>query len=292
MRILVAGARGFIGSALVAAFAAAGHEVWRGVRRPEGARDLPLDYARPIDRAAWRERLHEFDAFVNAVGILVEGRGQRFEAVHHRGPVELFEAAAAAGVRRVLQVSALGAEGGSTPYFASKRAADLRLAQLPLAWQVLRPSLVFGPRGAASRMFLRLARLPLVPLPAGGRMAVQPVHVDDLCEAAVRLIEPSAPAQQVIDAVGPRPMEYREMLATYREALGRPPATGWPIPSPLMSLAAHTLGRLPGVILTPDNWRMLLAGSTADPAPFAALLGHAPRDPARFLEAGTSGPGC
>ena len=283
MRILVSGARGFVGSALAARMVAAGHDVWNGVRRVRGSRDVLLDYTQPFDKQAWRTRLEQFDAVVNAVGILVESGRQSFETLHHAGPVRLFEAAAAAGVRRVLQVSALGAATGDTPYFRTKLAADRRLMELPLAWQILRPSLIYGPFGDSAKMFRLLARLPLVPLPAGGHQAVQPVHIDDLCEAALRLIDPAMQPQQCIDAVGAKALEYRAMLAAYRQSMGYAPALALPIPGALIALAAQTLGRLPGVILTPDNWKMLQAGSTADPAPFAALLGREPLPIDQFI---------
>ncbi|MFM2288568.1 MAG: hypothetical protein RL684_1711 [Pseudomonadota bacterium] len=283
MRILVSGARGFIGSALAARLAAAGHEISRGVRRVRGERDVLLDYTQPFDRDAWRTRLEQFDAVVNAVGILVQSGRQTFEALHHTGPARLFEAAAAAGVRRVLQLSALGAVAGETPYFRSKLAADRRLMELPLAWQILRPSIVYGQEGDSSRMFRLLARLPLVPLPAGGHQLVQPVHIDDLCDAAVRLIDPATQPQQCIDAVGARALEFREMLAVYRQSLAAAPAMPLHVPGPLIALLAHTLGRLPGVVLTPDNWRMLQSGNVADPAPFAALLGREPLPIEQFV---------
>jgi len=283
MRILVSGARGFVGSALSTRLAAAGHDVWHGVRRARGPRDVALDYTQPFDKQAWRTRLEQFDAVVNAVGILVESGRQGFEQLHQLGPVALFEAAAAAGVRRVLQVSALGAATGDTPYFRTKLAADQRLMELPLAWQILRPSLVFGPSGDSAKMFRLLASLPVVPLPAGGHQLVQPVHIDDLCEGALKLLDPAMQPQQCIDAVGAQALEYREMLATYRRSLGHAPALPVAIPGALVAFAAQTLGRLPGVILTPDNWRMLQAGSTADPAPFTALLGRAPLPIDQFI---------
>src|SRR5436190_2145514 len=80
----------------------------------------------------------------------------------------LFEACVTTDVRRVLQVSALGADLDMTGYQRSKHAADRHLLSLPLDATVLRPSLVFGPEGASTKMFFTLASLPLIGLPAGG----------------------------------------------------------------------------------------------------------------------------
>ena len=99
----------------------------------------------------------------------------------------------------------------------------------------------------------------------------------------MRLVDPATQPQQCIDAVGARALEYREMLAVYRHSLGAAPALQLHVPGPLVALVAHTLGRLPGVVLTPDNWRMLQSGTAADPAPFAALLGREPLPIEQFV---------
>lgn len=132
MRILIAGASGFIGSALCRALSAAGHHVVRGVRRPQAPDEVAIDFSRP-DPVAWQLALRGCDAAINAVGILRERGEQSFFALHTRGPQDFFSACVAAGVRRVVQVSAQGADRGEAPFLASKRAADDFLRDLPLA---------------------------------------------------------------------------------------------------------------------------------------------------------------
>jgi uncharacterized protein YbjT (DUF2867 family) len=110
MKILVCGGHGFIGAAVVQKLRRAGHTVYRGVRRVQGEQDIRFDYSDSSDSLHWRKRVEGFDAVINAVGILVERRGQSFDAIHRRAPCALFEACLQAGVGRVIQVSALGAD--------------------------------------------------------------------------------------------------------------------------------------------------------------------------------------
>ncbi|XLZ68252.1 SDR family oxidoreductase [Massilia sp. SR12] len=289
MKILVCGAPGFIGSAVCARLAAEGHEVLRGVRRAQEPGDVAIDYSRDLQPAAWRERLRGVDAVVNAVGIIREQGAASFEALHARAPAALFAACAEAGVRRVVQVSALGAANGDTPYFTSKRAADEALMALPLAWTILRPALVFGPGGDSAAMFCQVASMPLMAAPALGGARFQPVHVDDLVQAVLAALDPATPAQRVVDVAGRDTVSYDAMLATYRAAMGFAPAPLLHIPAPLMACAARVAGKIPGVPLTPDNWRMLRAGSAlapddrTGPAVLRELLGRAPRAIADFI---------
>src|SRR5690349_13182307 len=106
MRVLVAGASGFIGRAVAQALAREGHEVVGASRHG----DMAVDFNDVPDARWWAARLAGIDAVVNAVGILRERDGQGFEALHTRAPIELFSACAAARVRFVVQVSALGAD--------------------------------------------------------------------------------------------------------------------------------------------------------------------------------------
>ncbi|HET6396740.1 MAG TPA: SDR family oxidoreductase [Pseudoxanthomonas sp.] len=281
MRVLVAGGNGLIGGALVARLRAAGHGVVLAGRRVAGdAESLPLDFASPPAVEALAPRLAGFDAVVNAVGVFRQTPAQSFDAVHVNGPRTLFRAAVAAGVPRLLQLSALGADPASPlPYFASKGRADAELRALaPRAW-VVRPSLVFAPQGPSTLLFATLAALPLTPLPARAG-AVQPLHLDDLAELMLRLLEREGGG--TVEAVGPQALPLRDYLAMFKRRLrlGGAFAT---VPAPLARAGAAVAGLSAAAPLDADALRMLERGSTADPAPVRALLGRAPRAPAGFI---------
>ncbi len=291
VRILLTGGSGFIGSRLAHALAGAGHEVVCALRDPRGAaaRSLPCraihaDLGRDLRAADWVPRLEGVDAVVNAVGILRETATQRFDALHVAGPRALFEACAAAGVRRVVQISALGADEAATSrYHLSKKAADDFLLGLPLSAVVVQPSLVYGPGGASARLFTLLASLPLVPLPGRGDQPVQPLHVDDAVEALVALVQGEAFRGRRVPLVGPRPLPLREFLAELRRAMGLGPPRFLPVPVGLVRLGATAGSRLPGLLLDRETLAMLERGNTAPADATTALLGRPPRPPSDFI---------
>ncbi|AFQ52131.1 NAD-dependent epimerase/dehydratase [Burkholderia cepacia GG4] len=285
MTVLVCGANGFIGRALCAQLEAGGHRVLRGVRHAAGPRDVAMDFAKDVDPQAWRVRLDGVDVVINAVGILAEQRGATLDAVHRAAPCALFTACCRARVRRVIQISALGVERGDTRYFTSKHAADRFLQTLPIDCRIVRPALVYGAAGASARLFRMLASLPVQVLPAGGHQRLRPVHVDDLAEVVARCVDAPAAGSPVIDVVGNDEVEYREMLARYRAALGFPPAACVTLPGPLAGAAAVLLGMLPGAMFTRDTWTMLRGGNTGDPAAATAVLGRPPRGVGGFIGA-------
>ena len=141
MRVFLAGAEGFIGQHIVVALRSAGHEVIAGVRRPRTPRSIACDFNVDVTPDAWISRLVGVDVVINAVDILRETSAHEFERVHVEGPKALFEACARAGVRRVIQISALG-DPSAGEYLSSKQSGDAQLANLDLDWTIVRPSLV------------------------------------------------------------------------------------------------------------------------------------------------------
>lgn len=290
MRILVTGATGFIGGAVVDALLARGHVPVPAVRDVAAAKRrwpqldaVACDFMRDTDPAAWRPRLAGIDAVVNAVGILRESPGASFAALHSATPRALFAACADAGVARVVQVSALGADAqAASRYHLSKREADDALLALPVRGTVVQPSVVFAPEGASAGAFLAMASLPLLALPGGGVQTLAPVHLDDVVEAIVRALESDAPPPR-IEAVGPQCLRMRDYLARLRHALGGGRQPVLPVPMPLVRAMSHLMARIPGSIVDPETIAMLERGNCAPPAAFAAFLGRAPRAVDTFL---------
>ncbi|MCD6078701.1 MAG: hypothetical protein K0R89_2639 [Ramlibacter sp.] len=287
MRILLTGATGFIGRAVAQALEQRGHAVVRVQRRAgaPGQEVVQADYAGVPSRDWWLTRLQGVDAVVNAVGILRERHGQTFRALHADAPAELFRACAAAGVGTVIQVSALGAdEGARSGYHLSKKAADDVLRALPLRGAIVQPSLVYGPDGASAALFNKLAVAPVLPFPQGGRMPVQPVHIDDLVQGIVGLVESPPHRIETLAFAGPRPLPLREYLAELRAALGES-GRQWivPMPAPLFRLGAAAAGRVPGSMLDGETADMLLAGNAARDNGLARLLARPPRPPRDFI---------
>jgi uncharacterized protein YbjT (DUF2867 family) len=284
LKVFVCGASGFIGSAICQRLAADGHVVVRGVRTPGQAGDVAIDFGKDIEPEAWTARLAGVDGVVNAVGIIVETRGSCFENVHQRAPTALFEGCARTGVRRVVQISALGADGGDTVYFKSKLAADRALMALPLQWTIRRPSLVYGEEGDSSRMFRVFASMPVIPVPDLGTALFQPVHVDELAESVSACLRTDAANGLIVDVVGGNAVSYRDTIDTYRRAMGFGAALYVTVPAFLMAVSAWASGFVPGAPLNPETWRMLKAGSAGDAAGITRLLGHRPKGVAEFIE--------
>jgi uncharacterized protein YbjT (DUF2867 family) len=291
MRVLLTGASGFIGRAVAHALRQRGHAVVRALRHPpRGDTDVvQADFASVPHRDWWAQRLGDIDAVVNAVGILREQPGQGFRPLHTDAPIELFHACAAAGVGAVVQVSALGADAAArSAYHLSKKAADDVLRALPLRGAIVQPSLVYGPGGTSAALFNKLAMAPVLPFPEGGRMLVQPVHIDDLVQGIVRLVE--APPQPIatIAFAGPRPLQLREYLGELREALGEP-GKQWivPMPAALFRAGAAAAGHLPGSMLDSETAAMLLAGNAAPDNGLPPLLQRDPLSPRAFVAPAT-----
>jgi uncharacterized protein YbjT (DUF2867 family) len=271
MRVLVVGATGCIGRAVVHALRSRGQTV---IAASRGDASMPIDFMQPVTPAAWAARLAgaRIDAVINCAGILMPSRTQTFYRVHAQGPIELFRGAALAGVSRIVQVSALGVteSGEALPsYITSKREADRALAALPVTHAIVRPSLVYGPGSASASLFATLASLPVISLPGPGTQRVQPIHVYEVAEAIARWIEDKESKSGVFELAGPKAVAYRDMLAVYREAMSLGAALWLPLPMVLMHAGAMLAEHLPQRVFSRDTLRLLERGnaSTANAAP-------------------------
>ena len=271
MKVFLAGATGFIGGHLLQGLRARGHEVTALVRHRPKTSDatwLPGAWLTP---EAWLPSLAGHDAIVHAVGLIRESGAVTFEAVQSEVPIHLHAAALQLRIP-VVQISALGAvDDAPTRFLRSKRRADLSLQNSGLRHLVLRPSFVYGLGDHSMAFFERLARLPLVPLPEGGAMRVQPLHVDDLVRAALDWLEGELPSGS-FDLGGGEALSFRELLT--RLAGGR--LRGITIPPWAMNLAARLTDQFGAGPITRDELRMLRLGSTCDNGLFIQAFGFEP----------------
>ncbi|HEY0719708.1 MAG TPA: SDR family oxidoreductase [Gammaproteobacteria bacterium] len=269
-KIMIVGANGFIGQSLLQHLRAAGHQVTacvRNTRRYRPAhpdiRVVEADYTTHTTPEQWLPLLQGFDVVINAVGIVRQQGSNRFAQIHTHGPHALFDAAQTAGVKQVVQISALGS---GTPFHASKHAVDDHLAQLGLDWLILRPSLVYGTGGKSAALFKAVAALPLIPLAGNGNQPVQPVAVEDVARIVVAFIEGQIAPRQHIDVVGAKALTIREMFDYYRHWLGLDKPRFIPLPERLALWVAHRLGLFGIAAPGPATLTLLRRGNIAEVA--------------------------
>ena len=301
-RVVVVGATGLLGGQLVRALWQLGvpllcvhsgrHAAPGDASAWPGVQWLAADLRAAPPAAFWLAHLQPGDVVVNAAGVLREESASELEAVQHRAPAALFDACAATPVACVVQVSALGADPQAPASFlATKGRADQHLLACRVRGVVVRPSLVWSQGGASARLFAALAVLPLLALPAGGRQAVQPVHIDDVIAGLLALVFAPGPAPgPVIDMVGPQALSLAAYLGALRRALGaRRAAAVLPVPPRLFVGAARLAQAMGAQLVSAASARMLLAGNAAPVDGFTALLGRLPRAPTAFVGPGERG---
>lgn len=283
MKIVVFGSTGLLGRAIAHELAARGHKVARAGRKDA---DVPIDFRFDLDPEGLRDAVRGADVVVNAVGILLEREGNTWDAVHRRATRALAAACEAERVARIVHVSALGVGTGLPGgYMASKLASEKTLEQHSVDYAIVRPGLLVAQDCPSTRLFMRLARWPVIALPGvvhPGASELAPIRVADVAQAVVRIAEHPKALRRVIELAGPRVMTYREMLAAFRAAQGKGVALWLPLPWWLMKLSARLAHWLPRSVFTIDTVRMLQAGGIAPCNEAARWLG---REPLSIFEA-------
>jgi NADH dehydrogenase len=273
--VTVFGGSGFIGRHVVKRLTQQGWLVRIAVRRPSQAAFLqPLGDVGQItplraplqDEAAVHAALEGADAAINLVGVLFERSKQSFEGVHLQGARRVAEAAAAAGLKHLVQVSAIGAdESADAKYAKTKAAGEQAVRQVFPAAVVLRPSIVFGPEDGFFNLFASLAKLsPVLPLIGGGRTRFQPVYVGDVADAVVKCLTDPACAGRTYELGGPRVYSFKELLELMLDQIGRRRLL-LPLPFWAASLEAAVLERLPAPLLTRDQVKLLRHDNVVGP---------------------------
>jgi uncharacterized protein YbjT (DUF2867 family) len=284
-RVFVTGGTGFVGKHIVRALLAQGFLV-RCLVRPGSEHDLkgfesidrvPGD-ALKLDELA--PSVEGCSALIHLVGIIREnrGRGVTFERVHAQATRDMLALARAAGVKRYVQMSALGSRPDArSRYHRTKWEAEEAIRASDLEWTIFRPSIIFG-RGDAfvSMLGAMVKRLPVVPVLGDGRYRLQPVSVEQVAEGFARSVRTPASVRQTYEVAGPAPYAFVDLLAEIGRALGRPRVRKIHIPLGPVRAITRAFDWLPFYPVSSDQLIMLEEESVTDPSRFFADLGIKP----------------
>jgi nucleoside-diphosphate-sugar epimerase len=223
MKLAITGGTGFVGSRLIDAALAAGHEVRALTRRDQPPRDsVSWTVGCLEDRDALRRLVTETDAVIHVAGVISAPDAAGFEAGNVEGTLAMLAAATAGGIRRFVHVSSLAArEPQLSLYGASKAKAEQLVGRSGLDWAIVRPPAIYGPGDRETLELFKMARLGLVLLPPKGRVSL--LHVDDLARLLLALAEPGAPSNLIVEADDGTPggWSHKDLAKALGEAVGR-----------------------------------------------------------------------
>lgn len=281
--ILLIGGSGFIGTHIAARLADAGKRVIVPTRRYARAKHLlvlptvQIVEANVFDEAALDRLLSQVDAVINLAGVLHSRPGHpwgaAFEHAHVALPRLIARACQRNGVKRVLQMCALGAEANGPSMYSRSKAAGERILLETEGLQVtaFRPSVVFGPEDNFLNLFAKLQAFTPVMAVGGADAKFQPVYVGDVAQAFADALDDDQSVGKVYELVGPHVYTLRELVRLAGKYSGHQrPVIG--LPDPVARVQAFMLEHLPGpTLMSRDNLDSMKADNVAS--------GHYPLPP-------------
>jgi len=290
-RILITGGTGFVGSEIRKALA--DRELRLLVRDPLSVRDAgAAEVVRGdvLDPASLEPAMAGVDAVIHLVAIIEETGKLTFDRVIRQGSENVVSTARNAGVRRFVQMSALGAQPNPTyPYLNAKWAAEQAVRESGLDWTIVRPSVIFGPRdGFVNVLAGLIRRAPVIPVVGSGESKFQPVAVGEVAAVYRSVLDDPTAIGQIYELGGGETYSYEEMLDVIAAQLGkRKPKVH--IPIGLMRAVVSLSAPLPKSLrppVTKEQLNMLALDNCTDQSATAALIGRQPialRDGLEYL---------
>lgn len=277
LTIALIGGSGFLGAYVARELAKRGHRLRIVCRNPQAEAAARLktcgnlgqvalvygDLGRPETLAI---HLRGVDVVVNLVGVLYEKGGQRFQVLHANGAEKLAQMAHVVGVRRFVQVSALGVDKAADAAYARTKLAGEHAvrAAFPEA-VILRPGVLFGAEDNFFNQFACMARFsPALPLFNGGDTRFQPAYVGDVAAAVAACVEDDMHVGRTYELGGSDVFTFRQLMEfvlrqTHRRRLLLP------MPMGLARLLAAVLEKFPRPPLTRDQLRLLAHDNLVSP---------------------------
>ena len=270
--ILVTGAAGYVGSHIVKSLVKAGEPVRVLVRNRAWAEaegrlaNLKVEWTEgDVTRPeTLNSAMQGVDAVIHTVAIAIEKGGRKYETINYQGTVNVVDAATAAGVKRFINISQMGADA-RLPYrfLASKGKAQDYVAASTLAWTAFRPSVIWGPEDEFANTFARLVPIsPLFyPIIGDGQARFQSVWVEDLVTAVVKALHDPSTIHQDLEIGGPDVLTIAEIEKLTLQALGAR-RTLIRTPVPLLRVVVALMGVLPSPPVTTSLLDLLAVDNT------------------------------
>ena len=256
MKLAITGGTGFVGSHLIEAALAAGHELKALTRRDQPAREGVQWVAGSLeDRDSLRELVTGADAIIHAAGVITAPDAGGFDRGNVAGTLAMLAAATAGGVHRFVHVSSLAArEPKLSLYGGSKARSEDLVRSSGLGWSIVRPPAVYGPGDKETLELFRMAKIGLMLMPPHGRVSL--IHAQDLSRLLLTLAGDGAPSAVLIECDAGRPggWSHRQFARALGRAVGTKPAIV-SAPGMFLKLAARAdqLFRGPKAKLTVDR---------------------------------------
>ena len=265
--VTVFGGSGFLGRRIVEHLAAAGHDVRVGVRHPDRAaflRRLDADgrielvHADVWDEATVTRAVEGAASVINTVGHYVEKGGTTFDRIHGKGALHVARQTKQAGALRLIHISGLGADSGSdSPYVRARGIGESLVKEAFDGVTILRPGVIFGPGDSFLNKLAALARQsPVLPLFGTGGTRLQPVFVENVAEACVRVLANPSTRCRVYELGGPRVYAYKELVQLVLEGIGRRTVM-IPVPFLVWNILAAVTAFHPDPPLTRDQVKLM-----------------------------------
>lgn len=228
--VTIYGGSGFVGRYIARRLAQAGWRIRVAVRRPNEAIFVKpygvVGQVEPVfcnirDDESVRQVMQGAEVVVNCVGILARDGANTFDAVQHEGAERVARIAAAEGIERMVQISAIGADAESdSDYSRSKALGEAGVLENMPGAVILRPSVIFGPEDDFFNRFAGMTRLsPFLPI-ISPNTKFQPVYVDDVAKAAVAGVEGTA-KPGIYELGGPDVDTFRELMTQMLQVIMR-----------------------------------------------------------------------
>ncbi len=292
-RIFLTGGSGFVGSHVLPALLAAGHDVVALARTPKAAATIAERNATYAARLTTRigdvtnpaslpAALVGCDAIVHLVAIPRDwNNGADLLRINTAGTEAMIAAASAAGITRFVHLGALGVQDREELHYAkSKARAERAGRESSLDWTIIKPSLIWGERDGFFNIVAALVKIPApaVPVPGNGKSRFQPVWVGDVARAIVQALGDPKSARRSFELGGPRYWTYTEITQEVARALGKRRIVV-PMPVPLIRLVAGVSEaiRLPFPVAT-DQLRQLALDNIGATDAVERELGFVPQD--------------